>query len=138
MAIIKKEILCLSMFSSSGERGEVSIGEEGVTTDLLSLAALLLASVVAKLLLLRISASFRVVVVTVVGVDIVVVVVVEAVDDFTVVEVVTLLGVVTSWSTVWLMARTAIPQRLVYTARSTKDKTRPNTATILVPVFKEK
>ena len=91
------------------------------------MSALWLVSVVAKSPLLRISASFRVVVVTVVGVDIVVVVVVEAVDDFTVVEEAVVetvtLGVITSWSTVWLMARTAIPQRLVYTARSTKDKT---------------
>jgi len=88
-----------------------------------------------------------VVVVTVVGVDIVVVVVVEAVvvvvDDLTVVveavvDMVTVLGVVTSWSTVWLMARTAPALRLAYTARFITDTTSPSTATILVPVFREK
>ena len=101
VAIMKKGTISLSMSSSSGERVEVWSGEEGVTADLLTLSALLLASVVALL---------RVVVVTVVGVDIVVVVVVvevvvEAVvvvvDDLTVVleavvDMVTVLGVVTS------------------------------------------
>jgi len=140
VAVMKKGIISLSMSSSSGERVEVWSGEEGVTADLLTLSALLLVSVVALL---------RVVVVTVVGVDIVVVVVelvvevVVVVDDLAVVveavvDMVTVLGVVTSWSTVWLMARTAPALRLAYTARFITDTTSPSTATILVPVFREK
>jgi len=143
VAVMKKGRISLITSSSSGERVEVWSGGDWVTTDLLTLSALWLDSVVA-MRLVGVSALLMVVVVTVVGVDIVVVVVVEAVvvvvDDLTVVvvDMVTVLGVVTSWSTVWLMARTAPALRLAYTARFITDTTSPSTATILVPVFREK